>query len=292
MDFKDTFFSRNLSINCRGSLIDLSNPVIMAILNMTPDSFFDGGKYTNSSVLKERIKSIVEEGADILDIGGFSSRPGSAEVSIKEELERLKPAFEIIRTEYPELLVSIDTYRAEVARTLHETYQIDIINDITGGEKNPDLLLFSKENNLPYIIMHMQGTPETMQKKPEYKDVVNEILNYFNQKVEYFRESGIKDIIIDPGFGFGKTTAHNYEILRNLDTLNLLELPVMVGISRKSMIYKTLNNTPDEALNGTTVLHTLALINGASLLRVHDVKEAREAIELVRAYKGNVILSN
>jgi dihydropteroate synthase len=280
MEFKDTFFSRNLSINCSGKLIDLTFPKIMAILNLTPDSFYDGGKYTETSDLHKRIDTIYHEGADIIDLGGFSSRPGASEISQETEIERLRPALEYTRKNYPDLPVSIDTFRLGTAKKLYNDYGIDIINDITGGDGDPDLINFAAEKKLAYVIMHMKGNPKNMQKNPEYKDVVNELLDYFDQKNQQFLKAGINDVIIDPGFGFGKTTEHNFTLLSALETFKSFELPVLVGISRKSMIYKSLNIDPENSLNGTTALHMYALQKGANILRVHDVAEAKETIRL------------
>ena len=257
----------------------------MAILNLTPDSFYDGGKYREAPELKKRIDSIYQEGADIIDIGGFSSRPGAREISMDTELGRLRPALEYIRKHYPDLPVSVDTFRSGTAKKLHKDYGIDIINDITGGDGDPELVNFAAENKLPYVVMHMKGNPENMQENPDYKDVVNELLDYFDQKNQEFLKAGLHDIIIDPGFGFGKTLEHNFTLLSALEVFKSFELPVMVGVSRKSMIYKSLNINPDKSLNGTSALHMYALQKGANLLRVHDVTEAKEVIELYKLLK-------
>lgn len=230
--------------------------------------------------IKKRVDQIMNEGADIIDIGGFSSRPGAKEIDEKKEIERLLPALDIIRNDYPEIPVSIDTYRSKVARRVHKEFNIDIINDITGGDADSELLDFAVENSIPYIIMHMKGSPENMQENPEYTDIVDELLDYFNQKIENFRSRGLNDIIIDPGFGFGKNMDHNYELLTSLEVFRIFEIPVLVGISRKSMIYKKLKVNPDKALNGTTALHMYSLHKGANILRVHDVKEAKEVTDL------------
>lgn len=280
MEFKDTFFSRNLSINCRGKLLDLSTPGILGILNLTPDSFYDGGRHNSGAAMEKRIHQIVLEGADIIDIGGFSSRPGAKEVSVETELERLIPAMEIIRRSYPDLPVSVDTFRLKVARKLHADYGIDIINDITSGDADPELISFAAENRIAYIAMHMQGSPENMQKNPDYKDVVDDLLDYFDKKIRKLQDSGIKDIIIDPGFGFGKSPEHNYQLLSGLESFRCFEVPVLCGISRKSMIYKSLNINPEDALNGSTALHMYSLVKGANLLRVHDIKQAKEVVSL------------
>ncbi len=280
MGFKDTFFSRNLSINCRGNLLDLSSPKIMGILNVTPDSFYDGGKYIVKRAIRKRVKEMVEEGADIIDVGAFSSRPGATYISMEEELDRLIPALEVIRELYPDLPVSVDTFRAETARKITESYGVDIINDITAGEEDSGMLDFIAENNIPYIMMHMKGRPETMQKAPEYEDVVNEVLTFLERKVNDLTDRGVNDIIVDPGFGFGKTIQHNYALLSGLEVFRALEAPILIGISRKSMTYKYLGTGPESALNGTTALHMYALVKGANILRVHDVREAVEVKKL------------
>ncbi|HYW95840.1 MAG TPA: dihydropteroate synthase [Bacteroidales bacterium] len=280
MVFKDTFFSRNLSINCRGKLMDLSRPRIMGILNVTPDSFFDGGRYTNAESMAVRIRQIVEEGADIIDIGAYSSRPGAEDISAGEETERLLPALEAVKKMYPDMPVSIDTFRTEVIMRATQAFPIDIINDITGGNGDPDMFDLVAESHLPYILMHIQGTPRTMQKDPVYEDVVNDIMMFFAHRVEQLTNKGVNDIILDPGFGFGKTLDHNYTLMASLEVFNSFELPFLVGISRKSMTYSLLNIDKSHALNGTTALNMYALTKGASLLRVHDVKEAVETVKL------------
>ncbi|MCK4921783.1 MAG: dihydropteroate synthase [Bacteroidales bacterium] len=280
MDFKDTFFSRNLSINCKGSLVDFSTPKVMAIVNLTPDSFYDGGRYSKLDKLAERIDTVIKEGADIIDIGGFSSRPGAKYIDAKEEIKRLRPALELIRGKDSGISVSVDTFRREVAELLNTEFGIEVINDITAGDGDPELVEFAVEQSIPYIIMHMQGTPETMQENPEYEDVVNDLLGYFDRKIVELQSKGLKDIIIDPGFGFGKSMDNNYEILASLEVFQAFEIPLMVGLSRKSMIYNFLETTSDNALNGTTALHMYALHKGVNILRAHDVKEARQTISL------------
>ncbi len=282
MEFKDTFFSNNLSINCRGSLLDLSSPALMAILNVTPDSFFDGGRYSRKSELEERIDVIISQGADIIDVGGFSSRPGAEIIDADEELKRLRPALEIIRKKSPDIPVSIDSFRRNVVESLFSEFGIDMINDITAADGDPELLDFAAENHIPYIIMHMKGKPQNMQKNPDYEDVVNELLSFFDKKIVKLLEKGLNDIIIDPGFGFGKSLEHNYQILAALEVFKSFEVPVLAGLSRKSMIYKFLESDPEGALNGTTALNMFALNKGANILRVHDVKEARQTISLFR----------
>ncbi len=280
MGFKDTFFPRNLSINCRGNLLDLRTPKIMGILNVTPDSFYDGGKYTEKFSIRQRVRQIIEQGADIIDVGAFSSRPGSSYISEKKELERLIPALEIIRELDPGIPVSADTFRSKIAAKITSEYQVDIINDITAGEEDPMMFDFIAASNTPYIIMHMKGKPETMQKEPLYMDVVNEVLAWLEKKVNQLTERGVNDVLIDPGFGFGKSIEHNYTLMSGLEVFKALEIPLLIGVSRKSMTYKVLNSGPESALNGTTALHMYALMKGANILRVHDVKEAVEVKKL------------
>lgn len=284
MDSKDTFFSRKMTLNCRGKLLDLSIPRVMGILNITPDSFFDGGRYANESDIAARVDQLISEGADIIDVGGYSSRPGAAEVDTGEELRRISIALKYIRKQYPDAIVSVDTFRSEIAKIAVEDFQADIINDITAGLEDPAMFETIATYKVAYIMMHMKGTPATMQVNPLYENLMDEIISFFRDRISKALTSGIHDIIIDPGFGFGKTMEHNYQLLRHLQVFSMFELPVMVGISRKSMIYKYLGITPENALNGTTVLNTISLLNGASLLRVHDVKEARETIELFKVY--------
>mgnify|MGYP006296396051 FL=1 len=285
MEAKDTFFSRKYLINCRGSLLDLSQPRIMGVLNVTPDSFYDGGRYFQEKAVSEQLDKLIVEGADIIDVGGYSSRPGADHIPISEERDRIRPVLDLIRKKHPGLIVSVDTFRAEIAREVVEDYQVDIINDISAGEMDPPIFDAVAELQVPYIMMHMKGTPQDMKERAHYEDMMKEIMDYFSGKYDQLRKLGVNDIILDPGFGFGKTVQHNYQLLYNLNQFKIFELPVMVGISRKSMIYKTLDITPDESLNGTTVLNTIALMNGANILRVHDVKEAREVIALVEKYR-------
>lgn len=281
MEDKDTFFSEKYLINCNGSLLDLSRPKIMGILNVTPDSFYDGGRYFQEKTIKNQVGRLVEEGADIIDVGGYSSRPGADHISLKEEQERILPVLDLIRKNYPDLILSVDTFRSDIACKVVEDYRVDIINDISAGEMDPAMFETIARLKVPYIMMHMKGTPQDMKEKARYKDMIREITDYFSLKYDQLRKLGVKDIIIDPGFGFGKNIQHNYQLLNNLNQFKIFELPIMVGLSRKSMVYKTLDITPDGALNGTTVLNTIALMNGADILRVHDVKQAREVITLV-----------
>lgn len=274
-------------INIKGKLCDLSHPVVMGILNITPDSFFDGGKYfSESDKIKARIDQILAEGGKIIDIGAYSSRPGADDVSEDEEYRRLARAFDVIASNYSDLTISVDTFRSGIARKAVLEFGADIINDISAGEIDKNMFTTVAELNVPYILMHMQGRPADMQNSPTYADVVEDIVLYLSRKVMELRQLGVKDIIIDPGFGFGKTLEQNYALLNRLEAFDVFELPLLVGISRKSMIYKLLNKTPQESLNGTTVLNTLALTKGASILRVHDVKEAVECVTIFEALKG------
>jgi dihydropteroate synthase len=277
---KDTFFSGMHSLNCRGKLLDLSRPAIMAILNLTTDSFFDGGKYSEPDTIRKRVSEMVDEGADILDIGANSTRPGSEPVPEETEKDRLASAMSIIRKDFPEIPVSIDTFRPGVARVMVSEFNADIINDITAGGGSEEMFDVVREFRLPYIIMHMQGNPKNMQTNPEYADVVDEVLRFLAEKVYKLRKAGINDIIIDPGFGFGKTVDHNFLLLSHLEVFRSLELPILTGISRKSMISRFLNTDSGNALNGTTALHMFALEHGSNILRVHDVKQAVETRNL------------
>ncbi len=267
-------------IQCGGNLLSLEKPLIAGILNVTPDSFFDGGKYLNNQQIIARAKQIVSEGADFIDIGAVSTRPGAKMPSEKEELNRLLPALEIIRKEFPEVIISVDTFRYEVAKQAIQNFGIQIINDISAGEYDTKMPELAAKEATPYIVMHKQGMPENMQNSPQYDEVVKELILYFSEKIKQFRLMGVADIIIDPGFGFGKTLAHNYSLMANLEQFQVLETPLLVGISRKSMIYKLLNSNPKNSLTGSTVLHKTALDKKADILRVHDVKEARETVEI------------
>lgn len=266
-------------INCKGQLIDLSIPKVMGILNVTPNSFFDGGKYKNEDEIVLQVDKMLFDGATFVDIGAYSSKPSAEFVSEQEEIDRIVPVIELILKHFPKTLLSIDTFRAEVAKISIENGAA-IINDISAGELDEKMFAVIAQYNVPYIMMHMRGNPQTMPSLTHYDDIIKEILLYFSEKVKKARSLGINDLILDPGFGFAKTTDQNYEVLQKMELFNLLELPVLAGVSRKSMIYKTLNNTPQEALNGTTVLNTIALAKGAKILRVHDVKEAMECVTL------------
>lgn len=277
-----------MTINCGGSLLNLSTPRVMGILNITPDSFYDGGRYTTEKQWIEQTEKMISEGASIIDIGALSSRPGSKEIDEKEELERLLPAVKTIARHFPKTIISIDTWRSNVAeKVVHEGAHI--INDISGGLFDPQMFVTIARLNVPYIMMHTNGRPDMMQQDPQYKNLILDIIDFFSNQLATLRRLGVHDVILDPGFGFGKTLDHNYQLLANLPSFQLFELPILVGVSRKSMVQKLLNVSSREALNATTVLHTIALQNGANLLRVHDVKQAMEAIAIVN--KMDQILS-
>lgn len=270
-----------MTINCNGRLIDLQTPKVMGILNVTPNSFFDGGKYADESEILKRVEKMLSEGADFIDVGAYSSKPSAEFVSEKEEFERIFPIVKLIAKHFPESLLSIDTFRSEVARICVENGAA-IINDISAGNLDEKMIETAAKLQVPYIMMHMRGTPKTMQSLTNYEDIIKEMLFYFSEKIAVARSFGINDIIIDPGFGFAKTLEQNFEVMQKAELFQLLDLPVLIGISRKSMIYKTLGNSAEEALNGTTVLNTIALTKGAKILRVHDVKEAVETVKLFK----------
>jgi len=272
-------------INVRGNLIDLSVPKVMGIINVTPDSFYKGSRVIGEEEIIKTAAGMIQDGADILDIGGYSSRPGAEEITQDEERNRVTGALKVINREFPEAVISIDTFRSEIAAEAVLEYGAGMINDISGGEADRKMFHLVEKIQVPYIMMHMQGVPGTMQENPVYDDVVADVLRWFGERIFRLQSLGVNDIILDPGFGFGKTAAHNFELLRNLGDFSIAGLPVLVGVSRKSMIWKTLGITPDEALNGTSVLNTTALLNGADILRVHDVKEAVQAVKLVEKLK-------
>lgn len=274
-------------INVNGSLLDLSQPRVMGILNVTPDSIYAGSRTQTEAEIVRRVRQIVSEGAAIIDIGAYSSRPNADNVSSREEMERLRMGLKILFEIQPDAVVSVDTFRADVARMCVEEYGVAIINDIAAGEMDTDMFHTVAALNVPYIMMHMQGTPQSMQQHPHYDNLLKEVFLYFARKVQQLRDLGVKDIILDPGFGFGKTMEHNYELLSHLEEFRIFELPLLVGVSRKSMIYRLLDITPQEALNGTTVLDTICLLKGADILRVHDVKEAVETVRIVQAMRNN-----
>ena len=275
-----------LYINANGRLMDLSEPQVMGILNVTPDSFYAGSRGVTERDIIGRLHQLVNEGASIIDIGAYSSRPEAEDVSMEEEMTRLRNGLEIIRKHRPEAIVSVDTFRADVAKMCVEEYGVAIVNDISAGQMDEEMFNTIARLGIPYIIMHMKGTPQTMQTNPQYDHFLKDIFYYFSEKVQKLRDLGVKDIIIDPGFGFGKTLEHNYELMNHLEEFHLFELPLLVGVSRKSMIYKLLGISPEEALNGTTVLNTIALQKGAHILRVHDVKSAMEAVKIVTKMKA------
>ena len=264
-----------------GNFDDFSTPVVMGILNVTTDSFYDGGKYLSELEITKQISKIEKEGAKIIDVGASSSRPGSIPVSEKTEIERLLPTIELIKKNSPNIKISIDTFRSNVARQCIKN-GADMINDISAGEKDKKMFDTIAEINVPYVMMHMKGNSLTMQKNPNYDDIIKEISEFFEKKIKTLNSLGFNKIIIDPGFGFGKTLEHNYEILRNLSEFKKINLPILVGVSRKSMIYNLLDITADQALNGTSIINTIALNNGANLLRVHDVKEATQCIKIMK----------
>lgn len=272
-------------INVKGELLDLSQPKVMGILNLTPDSFYaDSRKQTEKDIIS-RVHQIQEEGGTFIDMGAYSSRPDAEDVSPEEEMRRLRQGLEIVQRECPEALVSVDTFRADVARMCVEEYGAALVNDISAGDLDTHMFSTIAQLKIPYILMHMQGNPQTMQLNPHYDNPVKEVIRYFAEKIEKLRTLGVKDLILDPGFGFGKTLKHNYKILDKLEEFQLFQLPVLVGVSRKSMIYKLLNETPEEALNGTTAVHAIALMKGAKILRVHDVKAAVETVRIFNALK-------
>jgi dihydropteroate synthase len=274
-------------INAGGNLIDLDIPKVMGILNITPDSFYKGSRYRSDIEIIKAAELMISEGADILDIGGYSSRPGAADISVEEEAERVLHAIKLISGKFQDIVISVDTFRSEIARKAVEECGAHIINDISGGDADENMFGLVAELNVPYIIMHMQGNPGNMQDNPVYEDVVADILKWLGERIFRLRSTGVNDIIIDPGFGFGKTADHNFELLKRLDEFIVAGLPVLAGLSRKSMIWKTLDVTADDALNGTTVLNTLALAGGADILRVHDVKEAKQAVTLFKRQQKN-----
>ncbi len=269
-----------MTINCRGNLVDLSSPKVMGILNITPDSFFDGGKYKNQKDILSQTEKMLLEGANFIDVGAYSSRPGAQHIYEEEELQRIVPVIDLLIKNFPGIIISVDTFRSKVAK---ETINngAAIINDISGGNMDANMFRTVADLQVPYIIMHMLGTPQNMQKNPVYEDVTHELISFFADKINQLHQLKLNDVIIDVGFGFGKTSIHNFELLKNLSLFKSLDAPILAGISRKSMLYKTLDISAQEALNATTSANTIALLNGANILRVHDVKEAVEAIKIV-----------
>ncbi len=279
------FVKRNNIIHLDDYCIDLASPIVMGIINVTPDSFFDGGLIKDKKALLKKAGKMIEEGATILDVGAISTRPGAEMVSTKEELNRLLPAVTDLKKEFPEVVLSVDTFRSWVAVRVIDEIGPVIINDISGGTLDSKMFDTIGKLKVPYILSHIKGTPANMQENPEYNDVIQDISNFFSQSVKKLTKAGVTDVILDPGFGFGKELEHNYELLNRLDSFKVFQLPLMVGVSRKSMISKALNVKPEDALNGTTVVNSLALLGGADILRVHDVKEAMEAIHIFEELK-------
>lgn len=277
---QSNFFSTNKTLNLRGRIMDLHTPRVMGILNITPDSFYDGGRYETKTSLLNRVEQMLREGASLIDLGGYSTRPGAKDISTDEELKRVVPAIKDVVKSFPEALISIDTFRSEVAQAaVHEG--ACMINDVTGGSADPKMYQTVANLSVPYIVMHMRGTPQTMTSLTEYENLLKELTDYFHERIARLESLGVKDILIDPGIGFAKTPSQNFQLLNQLHYFSITQRPILIGVSRKSTIWKTLSITPEEALNGTTALNTIALLKGASLLRVHDVKEAVEVVKLV-----------
>ena len=272
------------TLNVKGRLVSLSTPLVMGILNVTPDSFYAGSRKQTEEAIAGRIEEILSEGGEMVDVGGYSSRPDAAEVSPEEEMSRLEVALRILRDHYPEVPISVDTFRSGIARRCVEEYGAAVINDISGGEIDKAMFRTVADLRVPYILMHMRGTPQTMGQHTDYADLLEEVTLYFARKVRELRELGVNDIVLDPGFGFSKTLEQNYLLMRHLGDFRMFGLPLLVGVSRKRMIYQLLGGTPAESLNGTTVLHTYALLNGADILRVHDVRAAVEAVRIVNGH--------
>ena len=285
--YKNKNLNTPITIECKSKLLDLSTPRIMGILNLTNDSFYDGGKYNSINKALLKTEKMLDDGAEIIDIGAYSSRPNAKHVSLEEEWQRMEKTLQIINKNFPNILISVDTFRSEIARRCIDN-GADIINDISAGNLDNKMFDVVSELNVPYIMMHMKGTPQNMQKNPNYECIEKEVSEYFFSKIKYLKNKGFNKIIIDPGFGFGKTIEHNYKLLNNIEKLHFLKLPIMIGLSRKSMVYKVLETDQKNALNGTTVLHALCLSKGVSILRVHDVKEAVECIKLINFAKNHL----
>lgn len=273
------------TLNCKGQVVTISEPVVMGILNLTPDSFYGGSRLSNEDAVLRRAEEMISDGASILDVGGQSTRPNSERISAEEELKRVVPAMEALHKNFPGQLLSVDTFYATVAKEAVDA-GASLVNDVSAGTIDPNLLPTVAGLRVPYVLMHMRGNPQTMQQNPTYENVTLDVFDALSFKIKELESTGINDVIVDPGFGFGKTIQHNFQLLRELSFFRQLERPLMVGLSRKATVYKTLRTSAEKALNGTTVLHTIALLNGANILRVHDVKEAREAVQLYLAYKG------
>jgi len=272
------------TLNCKGKLLIIDKPLVMGIINVTPDSFYDGGKHNSLDNIIALAEKMVTDGADILDIGGQSTRPKSERISADDELQRILPVIKAIHHHFPQVVISIDTYHSKVAREAVAA-GASMVNDISAGNMDIDMILAVGALKVPYVCMHMKGTPDTMQKDPVYDDVVKDVLDFFISKTNECKKAGIVDVIIDPGFGFGKTIQHNFQLIKGLNTFSMLQKPILAGLSRKYSIYKTLGITAEESLNGTTVVNTMALMNGASILRVHDVKEAKQTVKLFTEYR-------
>ena len=280
------FLKRKNTISLNGRLLDLSTPVVMGILNVTPDSFFDGGKYKTEKKVLKRAEEILEQGGSIIDIGAVSTKPGSDGISTKDEIDRLLPAVRAVKKEFPNAFISIDTYCSWVALKVIEECGPCMVNDVSGGNFDAHMFDTIGKLGVPYVLMHMLGTPIKMQENPQYDDIIRDISMFFTECTKKLTKAGVKDVIIDPGFGFGKTLEHNYELLNRLDSFKVFQLPLMVGVSRKSMIFKLLGANPEEALNGTSVVNTLALMGGTDILRVHDVREAAEAVRILNMVRS------
>lgn len=283
---KNSSNRRIFTLNCKGRMLTIDTPVVMGIMNITPDSFYSGSRFSDMLAIHKAFEKMLDDGAAIIDIGGQSTRPGSETISVDEELSRVVPVIESLAEKFPRAVMSIDTFYSKVAAE-SVAAGASIVNDVSFGNRDNEMLSTVAKLGVPYVCMHAQGSPDTMQHKPTYENVTREVLDFFIEKTDVCRTAGIIDVIIDPGFGFGKTITHNFELLKNLSIFTMLDKPILLGISRKSTIYKTLHTSPDEAMNGTTVLNTIGLLNGANILRVHDVKEAKEAILLVEAYNDD-----
>jgi len=277
-----------MTINCKGGLIDLTIPKVMGILNLTPDSFYDGGRYKDEGIILKQVEKMHHDGATFIDIGSYSSRPGAVHVPEDEELRRMLPIVELVLKHFPDTLISIDTFRSKVASECLERGAA-LINDISAGNLDANMFATVAQYRVPYIMMHLKGTPQSMQEEVVYNDLIKDLRFYFSEKINETTTHKINDVVIDPGFGFAKTTGQNYTLLNHLDLFKTFEVPLLIGLSRKSMIYNILGSSPNEALNGTTALHTIALLKGANILRVHDVREAKECVTLVEALKANAL---
>lgn len=279
-EFQAGLFDKSRSVQIRGKIFDLSFPRVMGVINLTPDSFYDGSRFFKSEAISKRIEQFITDGADFIDIGAYSSRPGAKHIDEKEELTRLEPTLKLLSDQFPEVIVSLDTFRSSIAQIAVEKYGVSLINDISAGELDKKMFKTVSRLQVPYIMMHMKGNPQNMQENPVYDNLMREITVFFAKKVLSARESGIKDLIIDPGFGFGKTLDHNYQLLQNLEILKIIDCPLLVGLSRKSMIYRQLEVQAEDAMAGSVVLNTIAILKGANILRVHDVKETIQAVKL------------